>query len=279
MLLACIVSASAHAGSFVWRVAGTENTVYLAGSMHLLPERAYPLPQAYEDAYADSGLLVVEADQDRLQADAVRQTMLAAAHYREGGLVDHLDAPMLARTREVLDRTGLSIDRMNAYRPWFVSMAIEVQAYQAQGFRPDLGLDGYFHDRAVRDDKPILPLQTIAAHLAVFTDMPATLSRDQLAVTLDNADELDTSPEQIYRYWQSGDIAGFAQSVNEQADAYPALYDRLIFDRNTQWLATITAVLNSPDNAMVLVGAAHLVGPRGLVALLQSKGYRVERMD
>ena len=273
------LSTIAHAESFVWRVAGDHNTVYLAGSMHLLPERAYPLPAAYESAYSASKMLVEEADQAARQDPDAGRILLSAARYDRGDLASHLDADMLERTADVLDDLGLAIDDYDAFRPWFVSMAIEVKAFEDAGYRADLGLDGFFDRRARLDHKPILALQDIDRHLAILTELPAELSRDQLAVTLANADELDTAPDELYGYWRFGNVADFAAAVDEQVQAYPALYDRLIHDRNQAWMATVETLLHSPDNAMVLVGAAHLVGPEGLVSRLRDKGYEVEQMD
>lgn len=273
------LSSIAHAESFVWRVAGSDNTVYLAGSMHLLPERAYPLPAAYENAYSASKMLVEEADQAALQSPQASRILMSAARYDQGDLADHLDADTLEQTAKTLDDLGLDIDNYEAFRPWFVSLAIEVQAFENAGYRADLGLDGFFDQRARLDDKPILALQTIDRHLAVLTELSTGLSRDQLAVTLANADELDTAPDELFGYWQSGNVADFAAAIDEQVEAYPALYDRLIYDRNQAWLSTVDTLLHSPDNAMVLVGAAHLVGPKGLVSLLRDKGYQIDRMD
>jgi hypothetical protein len=262
----------------VWRVEGQRNLVYIAGSMHLLPERAYPLPPAYTHAYEDSALLVLEADPQALQGATAIRAMQAAARYGQGTLADHIDADLLDRTRALVVDTNLSMASLLDYRPWFVAMAIEIASYRASGFRADLGLDGYFYARATGDGKPALPLQDVAAHLAIFTAMPDALSRDQLAVVVDHADELASAPAEVYAFWRSGDAAGLAASVAEQANAYPALFDRLLYDRNKAWLNTLEALLNSRDNAMVLVGSAHLVGPHGLIADLESQGLEITRL-
>ena len=272
-------SALASPVGLVWRVEGAENHVYLAGSMHMLPPRAYPLPPPYERAYEATERLVLEADQAALQRPQARDALLAAARYDAGDLRSHVGEELYRRTRAVARDQGLSMRRLDGYRPWFVAMAIEMQSYRAAGFRPDLGLDGHFHERALADARPVQPLQVIEAHLAIVTDMPASLSRDQLAITLDSADELAQAPADIYAYWRNGDAAGLAASVAEQADAYPALYDRLIYDRNEAWLPTIERLLARSGNALVLVGAVHLVGPRGLVERLRASGYRVIRVE
>lgn len=271
--------AAAGPSGLVWCVEGAESRVYLAGSMHMLPPRAYPLPPAYERAYEATERLVLEADQAALERPQARNELLAAARYDTGDLRTHVGDALYRHTRAVASDQGLSMRRLDGYRPWFVAMAIEMQSYRAAGFRPDLGLDGHFHGRALADGRPIQPLQAIDAHLAIVTEMPAALSRDQLAVTLDSADTLAQAPADIYAYWRTGDAAGLAASVAEQTKAYPALYDRLIYDRNEAWLPAIDRLLARPGNALVLVGAVHLVGPGGLVERLRASGYTVSRVE
>jgi uncharacterized protein YbaP (TraB family) len=58
----------------------------------------------------------------------------------------------------------------------------------------------------------------------------------------------------------------------------PQMYQRLLVARNRNWMPKLEALFNRPGRAFVVVGAAHLVGPDGLIALLQAKGYRVEQM-
>jgi len=58
----------------------------------------------------------------------------------------------------------------------------------------------------------------------------------------------------------------------------PKLYQTLILDRNQKWIGKIEGYLKGPDRVLVLVGAAHLVGDGGVVALLRKKGYTVEKL-
>jgi len=59
--------------------------------------------------------------------------------------------------------------------------------------------------------------------------------------------------------------------------AEPVMYQRLLVERNRTWLPEIEKLLARPRPAFVVVGAAHLVGADGLIALLSAKGYRVEQ--
>jgi uncharacterized protein len=55
------------------------------------------------------------------------------------------------------------------------------------------------------------------------------------------------------------------------------LYQRLLVERNKNWLPKLEALFARKGAAFVVVGAAHLVGPDGLVAMLKAKGYTVEQ--
>ena len=58
----------------------------------------------------------------------------------------------------------------------------------------------------------------------------------------------------------------------------PAIYERLLVARNRNWLPQLEALFNRSGRAFVVVGAAHLIGPDGLIAMLKAKGYLLEQM-
>jgi hypothetical protein len=57
----------------------------------------------------------------------------------------------------------------------------------------------------------------------------------------------------------------------------PFMYQRLLVERNQNWLPKVEALFARPRPAFVVVGAAHLVGPDGLIAMLRAKGVRVDQ--
>ena len=69
LLALCLLgSLTAHAASPVWAIRGAHNTVYLAGSVHLLPAEDAVLPPGFDRAYGDSGRLVMELDLSKLES-------------------------------------------------------------------------------------------------------------------------------------------------------------------------------------------------------------------
>ncbi|UXN73043.1 TraB/GumN family protein [Devosia sp. A8/3-2] len=58
-----------------------------------------------------------------------------------------------------------------------------------------------------------------------------------------------------------------------------AMMDRIIYDRNERWAETLKGVLADNKNALVVVGAGHMIGDRGVQALLEDAGFAVQRLQ
>lgn len=280
LLTALLFVAAAYAEEFVWRVPGKSgNTVYLVGSVHLLPPRAYPLAPAYEQAYAASEILLFETDLAALQQPQTQFQLLTEASYPAGqSLSTQLPSGLLARLRKVSADAGLPVAMLDRFKPWFAATLIELTAFTNAGFRPELGIDTHFHQRATADGKPVYGLEPLDQHLAVLTGMSAEQSTAYLRDTLDNLQRLENAPGELYEFWRQGDAAGLAAYVIEQAKTDPALYQRLVIDRNHAWLQDVIDLLKGNANAMLVVGALHLAGEQGLPALLRAHGYSPDQL-
>lgn len=282
--LALLLTTSlAHAEQFVWRVPGQSgdatNSVYLVGSVHLLPPRAYPLPPAFETAYQASDLLMFETDMAALQSPQTQFRLMGEAAYPAGvSLGSSLPPALLRRLQTPAQNLGVPFAVLDRFKPWFAATLIELSAFTKAGFRADLGLDTHFYQRALSDNKGVYGLETLDAHLAVLTEMPPALSQAYLSDTLHNLSELDEAPNKLFDFWNTGNAAGLSAYVEEQSQADPALYRRLVEARNKAWLADIEALLNGNVNAMIVVGALHLAGAQGLPKLLQARGYKPEQL-
>jgi uncharacterized protein YbaP (TraB family) len=64
---------------------------------------------------------------------------------------------------------------------------------------------------------------------------------------------------------------------DEDFAGFPELVDRLVYDRNARWTDQIAELLDGEDDVLVVVGAGHLVGDRGVPALLEKRGFKVDR--
>jgi hypothetical protein len=142
---------------------------------------------------------------------------------------------------------------------------------------PENGVDrALIRDFAGRD---VREFEGAADQLVIFDRLPERDQRDLLEGVVREASDENADRGRLRRAWLSGDIAVLEEATNTGIMADPELRAALLVDRNTRWLALLAGELRAPERPLVAVGAAHLVGPDGLPAMLEARGYIVRRVD
>ena len=99
-----------------------------------------------------------------------------------------------------------------------------------------------------------------------------------LRQTLADLELIDELSDDIIRTWNDGNADGLYALLNESFAEYPDLYDQLITRRNESWMPAIEELIAGDENAVVIVGAFHLVGPDSVIDLLERKGYEPRQL-
>lgn len=264
--------------SFIWKVTSGAKVLYLAGSVHALSSDVYPLSPAFERAFDSAGALVEEIDLGQAATVAASPMMLSKGLYTDGRTFDQVlsretVAMLTARAMDL----GLPIDLMRRMKPWMITLALTALQVGNAGLDTNLGLDKYFFDKATAAGKPVVGLETIQFQIDRFDQMSDQTQEQLLRSTLNELELQPTAMKEIVTAWQSGDAVYFEKNVLGGFADLPAAYTSLIIERNRAWIPQLDACLARPTPCFVVVGAAHLVGPDGLLELLRRKGYRVEQ--
>ena len=279
----CSTAASAQttadAGkSFLWKVHAGSKVLYLAGSVHALGADAYPLSAAYENAFTAAGTLVEEINLAEAEQLAAAPMLLAKGLYTDGRTFDGAvakDTATLVATR--FKDMGIPPEMIRTMKPWMVMLMITAFEAQKAGLDTALGLDKYFFDKARAAGKPVVALETAESQIDRFDKMPEPLQEQMLRSTLTELDVQRNSIAAMIGAWRRGDAATLEKMALSSFDGYRGAYTSLIVERNNNWVPQIEACLAKPTPCLVVVGAAHLVGPDGLLTLLTKKGYRIEQ--
>ena len=263
----------------VWRVEGKNGgRLYLCGTIHLLREQDYPLPAAYEKAYADSQRLILELPPGSSAGGGMVGKMQGLGTLPKGGSLRSIVGDSMAnQVSEWAKRRGQPAELLEGYHPWFVALLIAAVEYDALGAQPDRGVDSFFESRAQREQKPGEGLETVDFQLGLFTSLSPDRQGDLLEQTLNEIKTMSSEFEKMIGAWREGDLETLSQMLFREADQYPELMDVFLHHRNHSWLPKLEQVLQSPDVVMVLVGTGHFTGEQGLIALLKARGYSVER--
>lgn len=264
------------AGS-VWVVESASTRLYLCGTIHLLRAQDYPLPAAYDSAYAASQRLVFELPPGADKGAQLAKQMADAGRIRDGrNLFDLVDQKTADATRAWARKRGVSMDLMRAFQPWFAALTVAATEYQAAGAEPGRGVDVFFENKAAQDGKPGEGLETVQQQIALFSELPEARQTELLTQTLAEVEALSGQFGDMVAAWRSGNIDALNKLLFEEAEEYPDLMEVFLFRRNEAWISRLEQHLAGKDTVMVLVGAGHLGGERGLIELLTNRGYRVK---
>ena len=264
--------------SFLWRVTGQSGGLYLVGSVHMLTKDYYPLNPTLDAAYMDSDLLVEEVDLSELSSPTAQLAMVSRGMLSGSSLDKVVSRDTYALVSKRAAKLGIPVEPLNLLKPWMVAIMLLGLEWQKAGFEPDLGLDKHFFDRAQTEKKQVKGLETVEFQLSRFDDMTPDQQDHMLADTLRGLETEMANVTKLADAWKTGDTSSVERIVLADLKSDPVMYQRLLIERNRNWLPQLEALLARRTRAFVVVGAAHLVGSDGLLAMLRAKGYAVEQM-
>ena len=286
MLLRCLfaflLSLPAAAQTFLWEVSSIGNRAYLYGTVHAGKSDWYPLPQVVEDAYADSKVLVVEADITDTRAMA--KSASAMTYAAPDSLKAHVAAADYERFRKLLGRFALPEDQISQLKPFMAVSVMVFSEWARSGYLPQYGVDAYLIKKAKSELKPIVEIEGVDAQIKLMDSLTDIENRQVFEGTL-NALESGLTSEQITGMvdaWKGGKadlMLEVARRYNDRVPGALEFEEKFVWSRHDEMAKKIEGYLNDTrDRHFVAVGALHLAGPRGLVEMLRKRGYLVKQL-
>jgi uncharacterized protein YbaP (TraB family) len=275
--LAALGAGSAAAEPALWRVTGGEGTVWLFGSVHLLPQGGFAVGGELAKAIGGARRVCMEIDPNADDDAAKTSITLARAVDPKGRDLFELLGPDADRVRAKSENAGVPLDALAMFEPWFAGITVSVMALQAHGYDVQHGVEQVIEAAARQGGKPGCGLETLDGQLGMLDGLPMNLQAEILLQAIDEAKDIDQMIGPMLEAWRAGDEAGLEKSLEEDFDGYPELADVLIYSRNAHWADQVSDMLRDGDAVLIVVGAMHLVGDKGLPALLEQRGYKVER--
>ncbi|TAJ73645.1 MAG: TraB/GumN family protein [Phenylobacterium sp.] len=271
-----LVAAPAHADPPVWVVKDADSEMLLFGSIHVLPPGL-----AWRPAALDAGLKRADDLWFELPAGPAAEQEIARLAATTGilpvgqslfTLLTPRDAELLIRAAEGLGLDKSTLDRLE---PWLAEVALAGAAYRAAGADTEHGVE-----KTVETTAPATvrrqALETPAEQLDLFDKTPQA---EQIASLNQTVRELQEDPDgynKLIRAWLAGDAAALdREALEPMRKASPALFGRLVTERNARWTVELDSRLKGRGRTVVVVGVGHLVGSDGLPSRLRALGYSV----
>jgi len=260
----------------LWKIEGKRATVYLLGSVHFLKKEHYPLAAPIEAAFERAKIAVFETDIEAAEKPEIQMAFLTKSALPPGQtLRDQLSPKLYERLAAQLTETGLPIDAVKNLKPGMVAMTMTLIEMQKLGLDPKLGLDRHFHERARAAGKEVIALEDPQFQVDMITGFSKEEGEAMLDSTLKDLHTLKTLLGKLLTSWQTGDMKALAGLLNQALEEHPALYQRLLVDRNKRWVPRIEELMRGDKDAIVIVGAGHLAGKQSVVELLEKNGAKV----
>jgi uncharacterized protein len=273
--------------SCVWRVTNAKAPFYLVGSIHALSRSDYPLPSPYEIALKNSKRFVFEFDPNR-GAEFERKFEAAAKYPAGQDIRSKIDPELLAWLRKNIltvkadsrrEKRGqvAGFDSELRYKPWWIAQHLSAPASYSKSSASH-GLDNYFVDHAKTAGKEIGGLESVDEHVAVMGGLSDRDSEFMLRDALIQPTDGQKDFSRMYKAWRRGDTGALWEGDGRLRNEAPRIAARLVEDRNVKWVPRIEAELKTGKPTAIVAGALHFAGPRGVIALLQKRGYEIEQL-
>jgi len=202
--------------------------------------------------------------------------MLSKSQLPEGQTLENVLSPEIYKAfMKHAEESGMPAMMVERMKPAMAAITLEVFELLKMGLNPQNGVDKHFYPLAQSAGKEIVPLETVDFQLDLVTGFSKEEGELLMKSTLKEIDNVKTEFGELVRAWREGDADKLQKLMNEAMSDSPAIYKRMLTDRNHNWIPKIEELVRGNKNAIIIVGAGHLVGKEGVVELLQKDHFKV----
>ena len=266
-------------GPAIWVVKDHDSTLYLYGTVHLLPDDLVWQRDDMTEAFSESGTIFFELDTGtgaQLEASILTQQLGFLPSGKR--LSDKLDSYQLKLLTAAANNGGLSREYLDTMTPWLTSEFLSIAAATKAGLVPGLSADEALKSRAKRKRKNVIYLDTTERQIRASSDQPEFVQMMLLTETLERFNSIGDDFRRIAEAWAIGQTDVLtAKTVTSLSSRSPELYSALIKDRNRDWANVFIRFMEGNETGFAAVGTAHLLGEDSVQNAMRDQGYSVSR--
>jgi hypothetical protein len=269
-------AAPAAKGPALWKVADADTTIYLFGTVHILPAGIEWYDDTIAKALTGSDMIVTEIPMDPASEAAMGQLAQSKGTLPAGTTLRSLLTPEQKATYEAaLAKLGAPPEAFDQFKPWMTGLTMSLIPLMQQGYTPGAGVEKVLLSKV--GDKPQGALETAEFQLGIFDGMDQAAQITFMMEAIEGMDETAPMLNRMVAEWAEGDADELAAIMNEGMTD-PAVADVLLYSRNANWAEWIDARLDQPGSVFIAVGAGHLAGAQSVQDYLAQKGITVSRV-
>lgn len=262
----------------LWEVTDPDTTIYLFGTIHLLPDQMHWRTAAFDKAVAGSQELVVETIIDEKDPTKFMSAM-AGIGFKDGlpPLVQRVPPAKRAALEAAIKKSGMPVQALDRMKTWAAAFILLGDKFRSLGLSS--GVEGVLRNDFTASGKPIGELETNVEQLSFFDRLPEASQRSLLEGAIESDKSMNSDFSGMLDAWSKGDVQGIARTFDRDLAASPALQKSLIRQRNSNWSKWIESRMAKPGAVLIAVGAGHLAGKDSVLEMLKKDGYKVRRLQ
>jgi len=277
-LLIVAIAAILFSQTSLWEISNGEQHLFIGGTVHLLRPTDYPLPPEFDAAYNQSDQLIFETDMGMVENAAMQAQLVQAMTYDNGDkLSNHISQETFSALEQFFTEKGVPIIAVESYRPSMVAILIAQLSLDAENMIAE-GVDQYYYNRAVEHSLPIGKLETVEQQISFLSSLGENNPDQFIINAMEDSAEDALSIATMVEAWRTGDeVKLYKEIIQEVEEEYPDVYKSLLTNRNDTWYPQFESMLLSEPTELILVGAGHLVGNDGILAMFRENGFTVSQ--
>ena len=294
-LLLTVMATTGMNAQLLYKISGKglQKPSYIIGTYHLAPVSFVDSIPGLRSALAESEQVYGEIETADMTSPENIAKMQQAMMLPEGKTLTELLTPEQMQKLNATMRELLGVDmsnpmvaqQMNKMLPQALVTQLTVIMYlkKHSGFNPTQSFDDYFQEQAVAQGKPVGGFETMDFQLqALFGSISIERQIELLMCFLNNREWEESQVDNIVEAFFAQDLNRIEAAMDEKqdnsCDATDEENELLIYGRNATWLKKMPEIMQQ-KSTFFAVGAAHLVGERGVLAGLRNAGYLVEGIN
>ena len=264
----------------LWQIKDSDTTIYLFGTIHLLPKGTEWRTAKFNQAAASAQSLVVETFIDEANpTPAIAAMMKLAVSPNLPPILDRVAPEKRAALAALIARSGMPLAFLDKLETWAASVLLLKVIFEDIGLAPNSGVETALKSEFKAAAKPIDQLETNSEQFGFFDTLSEGAQRTILEGELADVAKNRTEFYDMLAVWERGDAKAMGESFNRELADSPELRDNLLRKRNANWNLWLQRRMQQPGTVMVAVGAGHLSGNDSVISMLEKSGYKVKRVQ
>ncbi|QCX40623.1 TraB/GumN family protein [Aureibaculum algae] len=256
--------------SLLWKIEGDNiQTSYFFGTIHMMPQNDFSMPQKVKDAFESSDEIYLELDMDspEMMQEMMKEMMIG----EQDLLSNHVDSTEYKLLDAYLkENVGMGFAQFNKFKPLYMSSTIMSSFMGKQVASYEMTFIGM----AKAAKKELKGLETVNDQMSVFDSIPYEDQLDELVEMLDDPEETKELYGKMVAKYKSENIDSLYNFTLTSFDNDEKMIDALLLNRNKNWVKKIPEI-SKEKKVIYAVGAGHLGGKKGVIQLLKDEGYTV----